>query len=84
MIDLSDFREEHQAALDAASEFRKRAERGLPPDRWADGTAGQRRVAHGIAIMEWIMEAQADAILALMDEKRQSGIDAMEMHGKRG
>jgi hypothetical protein len=83
MIGLDDFRPEHQAALDAAAKFRKRAEKGIPPDRWADGTAGQRLVAQGIAIMEGLLETQADVIRAMIEADRQRGIDAMEMHGKR-
>jgi hypothetical protein len=83
MIDLDDFRPEHQAALDAAAEFRRRAAKGLPSDRFADGHAGMVLVARGIAIMEGLLETQADVIRAMLDAERQRGIDAMEMHGKR-
>jgi len=84
MIDLDDFRPEHAAALAAAAEFRRRAEKGIPADRWADGTAGAALVAQGIAIMEGLLETQADVIRAMLAEKRQSGIEAMGLHDKRG
>jgi hypothetical protein len=83
MIDLDDFRPEHQAALTAAAKFRHRAEKGLPSDRFADGHAGMVLVAKGIAIMEGLLEAQADVIRAMIKDQYQAGLDAMEMHGKR-
>lgn len=83
MIDLDDFAEEHAAALSAAAEYRRRAEKGIPCDRWADGTAGALMVARGIAIMEGLLETQADVIRAMLAEKKQAGIDAMALHAER-
>lgn len=65
MIDLDDFREEHAEALDAASEFSRRARKGLPSDRWAT----QRQlhlVAKGIDAMNQIMAMQRTFLEAIV------------------
>lgn len=65
MINLEDFREEHAEALDAASEFSRRAKKGTPPDRWAT----QRQlhlVAKGIDAMNQIMALQRTFLEAIV------------------
>lgn len=64
MIDLENWRKEHEEALSQASEFARRAEKGLPADRWA--TERQMHlVARGIRAMQKIMLWQAEAMVAL-------------------
>ncbi|OOY15057.1 hypothetical protein [Thioclava sp. DLFJ4-1] len=68
MINLDDFREEHAEALDAASEFSRRARKGLPSDRWAT----QRQlhlVAKGIDAMNQIMAMQRTFLEAIVSEE---------------
>lgn len=69
MIDLGDWQEEHREALSQASEFARRAEKGIPCDRWA--TERQMfLVAKGIRAMQRIMLWQAEALEAMTDGRK--------------
>ena len=78
MIDLADFEEEHAAALEAAREYRRRWRKGLPYDRWADGTAGAVQVARGIEAMEKIMLMQADTMAWMLTQEKRRVDESME------
>lgn len=81
--DLDAFYSRNSAAIAVAAEYARRAERGLPPDRWSDGTEGAALVARGIRAQEVIMSLLSEALGAMIAAERQRGLDAMEMHGKR-
>ena len=74
------FTEKNKAEMEAATEFARRARKGLPADRFYDGTDGAKVVAKGIDA--WI-KAFADSVelLRQMEElQRQQGEDAMGLH----
>jgi uncharacterized membrane protein len=81
--DLDAFYSRNSKAIATASEYARRAEKGIPSDRWADGTEGAALVARGIRAQEVIMSMLSEALGAMIAADRQRGIDAMEMHGKR-
>ena len=64
--DIDEFRRRWGPSLDAANEFARRKEKGIPPDRWSDGTAGAVLVANGIRAMQQIMAWQTEALEALL------------------
>lgn len=80
--DIEAFREDNEAALKAAHEYARRAQKGLPADRWCDGSAGARLVAQGIHAMNQILDAQTATLIVLMGEAHQRGEDAMRLHTK--
>ncbi len=53
-------------SLTAADEYARRKEKGLPSDRWSDGTAGAVLVANGIRAMQAIIALQSDALQAML------------------
>lgn len=67
MIDLDNFREEHAEALAQATEFARRARKGLPADRWAS-TRQLHLVAKGIEAQQQIMRWQAETLRALLHD----------------
>lgn len=69
MIDLSDFEAEHAEALAQANEYARRAEKGLPEDRWAT-TRQQHLVAKGIRAMQQIMHMQAEVLEAIVNGRK--------------
>lgn len=78
--DLDAFAEDNADALQAASEYVRRAEKGLPPDRFCDGATGAKLVARGIYAMQCIMAAQNDALIAMAADMQAKGADAMRLH----
>lgn len=76
------FAEDNADALQAASEYVRRAEKGLPPDRFCDGATGAKLVARGIYAMQCIMAAQNDALVAMAADMQAKGADAMRLHTK--
>jgi post-segregation antitoxin (ccd killing protein) len=69
MIDLQDWQDEHREALSQASEFARRAEKGIPCDRWA--TERQMHlVAKGIRAMQQVMLWQAETLEAMTDGRK--------------
>ena len=62
--DIEAFHDDNASALSQASEYARRAEKGLPVDRWA--TVGQAHlVAQGIRAMQQIIGLQTEIIKAL-------------------
>lgn len=80
--DIDAFKADNEAALAAADEYKRRAEKGLPADRFADGTEGAYLVAQGIAAYQWIVSVQATGMLNMLDAAKQAGTDAMRLHSQ--
>lgn len=78
--DIEAFREDNAEALEAASEYARRAAKGLPADRYADGTDGAYLVAQGIAAQQSIMVMQTAALVDLFEAMRAAGTAAMGLH----
>lgn len=78
--DITAFSEANADALEAANEYARRAAKGLPADRYTDGTQGARLVAQGIAAYQRILHMQTAAILNMLDAARQAGDDAVQIH----
>lgn len=68
--------ENWQTDIAAAREFARRGDKGIPPDRWYDGTDGLRQVVRGIQAQAQMIEMLADAFTTLYAEKR----DATRLH----
>ena len=62
--DIDAFRDYNAVALSQASEYARRAESGLPVDRWAS-TRQAYLVAQGIRAMQQIIALQTQAIEVL-------------------
>lgn len=58
--------------VQAAIEYARRAEKGLPTDRYADGQAGEKAVARGIARL-------VAAVERLSEQEYLRGLEAMEV-----
>lgn len=91
MIDLNDWRPEYDEALEAAREFARRKNKNIPPDRWADGTLGQRKVAVGIELFDALHRAQTAALrevyatlLEMQAAQLQTSVDAMGVFDRHG
>ena len=80
MIDLSDFQEEYKEALAAAGEFSRRAQKGIPADRWYDGSAGAKLIALGIWAQQMIMAMQCNALEAFIEAEAERGKEAMRLY----
>lgn len=78
--DITAFQNDNANALQAASEYARRAAKGLPADRYSDGTTGARMVAQGIAAQQKIMTMQTAALVDIYEAMRQAGTDAMRLH----
>ena len=78
--DIDAFAEDNQEAIAAAAEYVRRAEKGLPPDRFTDGATGAKLVARGIHAMQCIMDAQNAALVAILADMQERGTDAMRLH----
>lgn len=79
---LDDFYARNSKAIAAASKYARRAERGIPADRWSDGTEGALLVARGIRAQEVIMSMLSEALGAMIAAERERGYDAMAMHSR--
>lgn len=78
--DITAFEESNAEALNAATEYARRAQKGIPPDRWTDGNAGAVMVAQGILAQQKIMAMQTAALVDLYEAMRKAGTDAMRLH----
>ena len=79
---IANWERDNADALQAAAEYVRRAEKGLPADRLCDGAVGARLVAKGIHAQQVIMALQADALAALAAELQDRGADAMDLHSE--
>ena len=63
--------------IEAAKEYARRARKGLPEDRWANGTDGAKAVARGVDELVWAVGYLIDK---LEGERTLRGVDAMTPH----
>lgn len=70
--DIDAFQADNGPALRAAAEFARRSRKGIPSDRWADGTAGARLVAEGIAAQQAVIVMLTQTIV----EMSAAGLEA--------
>lgn len=70
-------------AIDAARKYAERARKGLPPDRFAQGTDGARMVAKGIEALGMLIALQSDIIQALTQAQIEAGRQSMGL-GRNG
>lgn len=80
--DIAAFEDDNADAIAAASEYARRAAKGLPADRFADGAKGAMLVARGIHAYQVIMAIQTEALAVMASELQQRGSDAMRLHSK--
>lgn len=80
--DIDAFEADNADAIAAASEYARRAAKGLPADRFADGADGAMLVARGIHAYQVIMAVQTDALAGMAQELQDRGTDAMRLHSK--
>lgn len=64
--DIEAFQEQSAESLSQASEFARRARKGLPPDRWASARQ-MYLVASGIDALSQIIAWQSEVIAALTE-----------------
>ena len=77
LVDLHNFMAENEAELAAASEFRRRAEMGVPTDRFGSGNE-MVQAAKGIWALEQIRDILLADALERSQQEYQSGLEAME------
>lgn len=80
--DIEAFTKTNAEAIEAASAFKRRSEKGIPSDRWAVGTEGARLVAQGIHARDQIIAMQTEALIELSESVQKSGKDAMELYSE--
>lgn len=78
--DIEAFAEQYGPDMKAAAEFVRRAEKGLPADRWSDGEIGAQSVAKGIRALFEINSMVSGAFMTIWNEKMQAAQDAMRLH----
>ena len=78
--DIEAFEASNEAAIKAATEYARRAQKGLPADRWTDGTTGCEMVARGIKAMQGILAMQNEMLVAAFNQIQESGAEAMRLH----
>lgn len=66
--DIARFQEDTDEAIRAADTYARRREKGIPPDRWADGVRGEHMVALGIRALQETINIQADAMSAMLED----------------
>lgn len=80
--DITAFENDNATALQAASEYARRAAKGIPADRWTTGTHGARLVAQGITAQQRIMAMQTAALVGLYEAMQAAGDEAMQIHSE--
>lgn len=81
MNDIEEFQIANKKALDAAYTYVRRARKGLPSDRWADGIKGARLVADGIAAQFRLLVLYEATTRAVWSDLREFQIRAQEGMG---
>lgn len=84
---LVQYAEQNKQFTDAALEYARRAQKGLPADRFANGTDGERMTALGIDALRkygahaaMVADMWRDLAMELMEQQKRAGIDAMRLH----
>lgn len=76
--DIDAFADQNEDNVRAATEFARRAKKGLPPDRWASDEE-MYRVARGIEALIYATRTVGQAAVAMADDLRQRQTDAMSV-----
>lgn len=76
--DIEAFEKYHGDAMKAADEAMRRRKKGLPSDRWYDGTDGADLAWRGAEAYRRITELYRDAVLLMISQQYQAGLDAMD------
>lgn len=76
--DIDAFQRRWSDSLNAADEYARRKEKGLPSDRWADGKSGEMLVANGIRAQQRLLEMYASFALEVMAAERARNDAAMD------
>ena len=79
MDDINAFAEQNETAMKAADEYARRAEKGTPSDRWADGSNGEHLVAQGIHAKNRMLEMFASVTLELIQAQKDAGSLSMAL-----
>lgn len=74
---VEQFFHETEAAREAAVEYVRRWQKGLPADRWTKGSDGAALVAEGIRAWIHLARMNAAALEALLEAERERGREAM-------
>lgn len=74
--DIDAFKED----FDRVQEFVRRAEKGLPEDRWTDGTKGNAALAASCRRVLAFCNLQSAVMASMHEAMREVGFDAMEPH----
>lgn len=72
--DIDAFRED----FDRVAEFVRRAEKGIPEDRWTDGAQGNAALAASCKRLLTYTSIQADAMAAMYEDLQKIGLASME------
>lgn len=76
--DIEAFRDANEEHEKTADEYARRWRKGLPSDRWCDGSQGAASVAMGIAAKNAKITMLTEALVRLWNEKQEAGNLAME------
>jgi len=74
--DIDAFKED----FDRVAEFVRRAEKGLPEDRWTDGAQGNALLAASCKRLLAYTSIQGQAMADLYEDLQKVGLSAMEPH----
>ena len=78
--DIEAFAESNANALEAAVEFARRSRKGIPPDRWCDGTSGAHMVARGIEAWMQMYQLASGAFLHIHNDAMRANQGATEIY----
>ncbi len=81
--DIAAFAAENADHIEAAKEMRRRAEKGLPVDRWGSEDA-MFAAAKGIYAMEQLLAIYADASANMLAEIQRANKEAMGVYDRGG
>ncbi|MEL6362371.1 MAG: hypothetical protein AAFR21_14940 [Pseudomonadota bacterium] len=77
--DIEAFAVYNREALDAADEFVRRSEKGIPSDRWADGESGLQLVAQGIHAQQALLNVVSDTLRMMIEEQKRKKHESTEL-----
>jgi len=64
--------------MQTVREFVRKAEKGIPEDRWTAGEEGSKRLAKACKGMLYAVASYEAILNAIAEEQRQRGADAMD------
>lgn len=81
--DIDAFEAEHSRDIEAAKTYTRRAKKGLPSDRWADGADGCLRVARGIDAQSRLLDVFARTTAEMAQIIKEIGEQSMGLGPER-